>query len=805
MPGAALPVRYRFGRFELQPDERRLLDAGVPVALGPRAFDLLAALVEHAGHLLTKDQLLERVWPQVIVEEAALQMQISALRKVLGRDAIVTVTGRGYRFALGATRIGAESSASPAAPQHNLPQPLTSFIGREDQLAEIGALLGSARLLTLTGSGGCGKTRLAMQLATDLTDTYADGIWLVELAALADPALVPQAVAHVFGLKEQSGQHLTQTIAEHLAPRHVLLVLDNAEHVLEACAQLADAVLRVSAKLRVLVTSRERLGIVGELTYRVPSLSVPDPEDEATPEQISAYESARLFIERARLQQPQFAVTAENAAALASICSRLDGIPLAIELAAARVRSMPVGEVGLRLDQRFALLTGGSRTALPRHQTLRSLIDWSYDLLSDAEQALLCRVSIFSGGWTLEAADQVCVGEAVDAKELLDLLTSLADKSLVQAKAHRGVTRYSLLETVRYYARDRLSDRGEETPLTRRHFDHYLALAEASGDRLASADQGGWIERLECEHDNLRAALTWCCTADGGAADGLRLAAALGRFWRSRGHLSEGRRWFSALIDAAPSVHDGASRADALRWAGILAMDQADYPAAKALQTEALNIYRRRGDRLGIARVLNILGMLVAEEQADYSAAQLLFEEAMSIYRELGDPEGICRMLSNLGRVAHLQCDYPTAQALYEEALALQQTLGDRESIGNAMHNLGAVLCLQGDFSRGRPLLKEALAIWEELANKFRLVSSLDEFACLAWREAQPARAARLWGRAARLREEIGLAESPMEQATIVPYISGARAAIGDDAIESAWAEGRAMALDQVIRELLDT
>jgi predicted ATPase/DNA-binding winged helix-turn-helix (wHTH) protein/Tfp pilus assembly protein PilF len=803
----ARSVRYRFGHFELQLDERRLFDADVPVAIGPRAFDLLAALVERAGHLVTKDKLLERVWPKVIVEEAALQMQISALRKLLGRDAIVTVSGSGYRFALVVAADGAEPSAPPEVPRHNLPQPLTSFIGREQQILELKALLVRNRLLTLTGSGGFGKTRLAMQLAAGLKGAYPDGIWLVEFASLADPALVPQAVAQVLGLKDQPGQHLTQNIAEHLASRHVMLVLDNAEHVLEACAQLADALLRASARLSVLVTSRERLGILGELTYRVPSLSAPGAEMEATPEkvtpeQISAFESVQLFIERARLQQPQFAVTAGNAAALASICHRLDGIPLAIELAAARVRSMSVQEVSRRLDQRFDLLTGGSRTALPRHQTLRSLIDWSYDLLSDAEQALLCRVSIFCGGWTLEAAEQVCVSDGVDGKDLLDLLTSLADKSLVLAKEHRHVTRYGLLETVRYYARDRLAERGEEAALARRHFDHVLSLAEVSDDKLAGEGQRLWLERLDAEHDNLRAALAWCCTDGGDAADGLNLAAAVGWFWRSRGHQSEGRRWLSVLIDATSSGQDNPIRADALRRAGLLAMDQADYPAAQASHEEALKFYRRVGDRRGIARALYSLG-LVAMEQAKPSLAELLFEESLPIYRELG--ASLHLVLSNLGRVAQQLGKHSKAQALHEEALAIQRTLGDRASVAVSTHTLGSALCLQGDYARAQAMLKEALAIWVELASPFGLASVLDDFACLAWLQAQAARAARLWGRAARLREEVGLAQSPMVRTTLDPYVAAARTAMGDEAFASAWAEGRAMALDQVTAELLES
>lgn len=799
--GAARPGPFHFGRFELQPEERRLLDAGVSVALGPRAFDLLVVLVERAGRLVKKDELLERVWPRVIVEEAALQMQISALRKVLGREAIMTVTGRGYRFALDVA-VGDAGPASRAAPRHNLPQPLTSFIGREDEVAELKTLIGTTRLLTLTGTGGCGKTRLALQLAAGSTHEHADGVWLVELAALANPMLLPQTVAQVFGLKDAVGQSLAEALADTLASKQLLLVLDNAEHLLEACAQFCEAMLRACAELTVLVTSRERLGIAGELTFQVPPLSAPNPHVSVTPELLHAFDSTRLFIERAKLQQPRFAVTARNATALAAICHRLGGIPLAIELAAARVRSMPPEEVSQRLDQRFELLTGGSRTALPRHQTLRSLIDWSYDLLSDAERTLLGRASIFAGGWTFEAAEQVCVGAGVERRHLLDLLTSLVDKNLVVAKDHRGSTRYGLLETVRYYARDRLSERGEEATQSRRHFNYLLALAEAADARQLTDDQGVWLERLESEHDNLRAALAWCSTSSADADDGLRLAAALGSFWRSRGHLGEGRHWLAGLLDAAPNMPDSASRADALRWAGVLAMSQADYPAARALQQEALAMYRALGDRLGIARVLNNLG-LVAVELEDHAAAQSLFEESMTLRRELGDQQGISFVLCNLRMVAHLRGRHGDAQARYEEALDLQRMLGDRGMVAKLTNNLGASLYLQGDYRKGRTLLQEALAIWTELHSRFELVLSLEDFACLAWLEGEAVGAARLWGRAAQLRQDMGQGRSPTEQATTNPHVAATRSALGDTAFEAAWAEGRALPLDKVIRELL--
>ena len=446
MPSVATPERYRFGAFELQLDERRLLSEGAAVALRPRAFDLLAAFVDRAGHLLTKDDLLDRVWPEVVVEEAALHVQVSALRKILGNEAIATVSGQGYRFALPVTKVEAPPQA---APKHNLPSQLTSFIGREQEIAQLKALVTANRLVTLTGTGGAGKTRLALQAASQLLDAFPDGVWLVELAALSDPGLVTQAVVRALGQQEQPGRPLIETLVDYLAMKRLLLILDNTEHVLGACGELADRALRRSAQVSVLVTSRERLGIDGELTFRVPSLSVPDAKATITPETVSAYEGVRLFVERARLLRPHFTVTAENASAVASICYRLDGIPLAIELAAPRLRSMSVEELGMRLDERFALLTEGSRTALPRQRTLRSMIDWSYDLLTSVEQALLRRLSVFAGGWTLASAEQVCTGEGVATKDVIDLLASLSDKNLIVIDEQGGATRHRMLETAR--------------------------------------------------------------------------------------------------------------------------------------------------------------------------------------------------------------------------------------------------------------------------------------------------------------------------------------------------------------------
>jgi non-specific serine/threonine protein kinase len=549
MSSSGPPQPYRFGPFELQPEQRRLLKDGVALSLRPRAFDLLAALVARAGHLVSKDELLDLVWSKTVVEEAALHVQVSALRKVVGGDAITTVLGRGYQFTLPVTKGDCQANGA-ARPKHNLPYQLTSFVGREQEVAQLEELVPANRLVTLTGAGGAGKTRLAIEVTCRLADRFADGVWLVELAAFSDPGLVPQAVARALALTEQPARPVLETLSDHLRSKRLMLVLDNAEHLLEACVQFVHLVLRRSPGVAILVTSRERLGIAGELTYRVPSLTVPGPRDNVAPDTLLAYEGVRLFVERARLLRPDFSVTADNAAALASVCDRLDGMPLAIELVAPRLRSMSVDELSQRLDQRFALLTDGSRAALPRHRTLQSTIDWSYDLLGDVEQAMLLRVSVFAGGWTVEAAESVCTGGGIDKSHAIGLLTSLADKNIILTEEHQGSTRYRMLETIRRYALDRLGETGAEAQWRNRHFAWVVALAEEAFQPLVGPQQGIWIDRMMPELDNVRAALQWA--VDEKLADAFRIAPRLTRWWGRQASVSEARQWFQRLLDAIP-------------------------------------------------------------------------------------------------------------------------------------------------------------------------------------------------------------------------------------------------------------
>jgi predicted ATPase len=685
---------------------------------------------------------------------------------------------------------------------NNLPQQLTSFVGRDGEVAAVKALFDRTRLITLTGSGGCGKTRLALHVAADLIDAYPDGVWLAELAALTDPALVPQAVGAALGLKEERGKTFVQTLTEHLKSRQLLLLLDNAEHLLHACAQLVDVVLRQCPRLVLLVSSREGLGIAGELTYRVPSLSTPDPKEDASPESMLRYESVRLFVDRSQSQLPQFALTSRNAAVVASICARLDGIPLAIELAAARVRSLSVEELNQRLDQRFRLLTGGSRTALPRQQTLRSTIDWSYDLLNANERALLCRLAVFAGGWSLEAAEQVCVGDGIDDALVLDLLVSLADKSLVLAEDRGGTTRYRLLETVRQYARDRLLEHGEGDRWRDRHLEYFVGFAEAAEAHLRGETQQAWFEKTETEHDNLRAALTWVSVPGGNVAAGLRIADALFQFWYVRGYFGEARAWYSTLLAAGTGV-SASERAGAMGPAGVMAWQQGDYATARRFHEEALSILRAQDDRFGIARSLINLGT-VDFDQGDYEAAKARFEEGLAIRRDGGSERGVAAVLHNLGAVAKARGDPEHAWAQFQESLALYRLAKDQWGIAISLSNLGGIACERGNLSVAQAMFVESLALRQELGDRRGIAESLDGLAVVASASHRHDRAARLWGAAERLREELGVPLSPYDRRDHAASVAAARAAMADDAaFEHGWQEGRAMTVPQAIAHAL--
>jgi predicted ATPase/DNA-binding SARP family transcriptional activator len=653
--------------------------------------------------------------------------------------------------------VGPEAAAPRPSPRrrHNLPTPVTSFVGRQAEVAEVRQLLGGEpqaegsrpRLVTLTGSGGCGKTRLALQVARGVVeqDSHPDGVWLVELGPVADPALVGQAVATTLNVREVPGQAVLQTLAGALAERRLLLVLDNCEHLLDACAALADALLRACPGVQILATSQQALGMTGEVAYRVPSLAMPEgdaiagagegPEAAAALKAMQGYGAVRLFVERARFGQPGFALSAQNAREVLAICRRLDGIPLAIELAAARLAVLSPSQLAERLDDRFRLLTRGNRAAPARHQTLRTLVDWSYGLLTPEERTLFDRLAVFAGGFSLEAAEAVCAGDGLDQEDILPLLSQLVEKSLVNAGEDVDArARFRLPETLREYARERLEGDPLVGATRERHAFFYTALAEAAYRALSGPDQGAWLDRLEREHDNLRAALRW--RLDRGDARGaLRLGAALGRFWAMRGYLREGRERLAEALalpdDGAPGAPPGLDRARALYSAGFLAWRQGDAAAARPLLESSVALARHLGDPGTTAYGLFYLG-LVPEFQGDYPAARAYFAESRSLFEEAGDRDGLALALFGLGNVARQEGDPDTARTLLERSLALFREVGNRRSLALPLGYLGRVALRLGDPAGARARLEEALATWEELGEQWLIASVLDSLAEVA-------------------------------------------------------------------------
>ena len=632
------------------------------------------------------------------------------LRDLIENDLMLMLT---ERFEMSAST-EAPTLPLPALPRSNLPVLSSRFIGRETELAELKRLLSEARLVTLIGPGGVGKTRLSLQLAHGILPDFGDGIWLVELAGLTDADLVPHTIAIALGVRESADRPLTATLIDYLRDKTALLILDNCEHVIEACARITTALLQACPNLRILASSRELLGTTDEVAFAVPTLGVPDTSHLPQLADLTQIEAVRLFVERARSAQPKFAVSEHNAAAIAQICQRLDGIPLAIELAAARVKVLSAEQIAARLDDSFRLLTGGSRTALPRQQTLRALIDWSYGLLAPAERTLFGRLAVFAGGWSLEAAEAVGAGGEIDAFDVLDLLMRLVDKSLVIKEEALGEARYRMLNTVGQYALEKLREADEESATRQRHLDYFVNLAETAKPRLLAADQISSLNRLEVDHDNLRSALEWTIASRSQTA--LRLAGALGRFWDIRSYFAEGRR----LLNQALALRDGAPplwQALALRWAGFLAARQGDYEYAKVLLNDSLALSRRHDDAAGVARALNFLGY-TAFSQGKFDWAEELLQEALAINRSLNDESGLASTLNHLGSVAWLRGDAATARRDFEDSLTMRRKISDEIGVSKALYSLGGVAEAQGDYAAARRYLEESLTLTRMLGDR---------------------------------------------------------------------------------------
>lgn len=623
---------------------------------------------------------------------------------------------------------------TPGASRRHLPVPLSDLIGRQNEIAEVLDWLEHRRLVTLLGAGGIGKTRLAIAAAEAVLPRFEQGAWFVDLAALSDVGLVPQATAKALGVAEEPGRLLSETLADSLAPRSLLLVLDNCEHLLEACGTLAYDLLSACPGLRILATSRQALDVMGEQVYRVPSLLVPphgeDGPSELDTQRLMEYEAVRLFVERAVRVSSGFRLTPRNASAVVEICRQLDGIPLAIEMAAVRLRSLSVSEVNARLEDRFRLLTSGNRGVLPRHQTLRAAIDWSYDQLFETERGLLRRLAVFAGGWTWDTAEAVCADSLLPGEDIQDLLSGLADKSLVVAEAREEATRYRLLETVRQYAWDRLEESAETGAVRTRHRDYFVALAEKSEPQLRGPEQAHYAAILEEERDNLRTALAFCLDTPDGAEPGLRLGQTLWRFWADRGYLHEGQEHLLRVLGHAKTLPLSELHADVLYGAGILTYLKSDYAASIALHEECLAVSRALGYQRGIAMALNGLGT-AAIEQSDYTAARTYYEEGVAIQRALGNKPGIAMTLVNIGRIATQQGDYAKAHAVLEESLSISRELGDAHGIARSLYLLGIVAHDEGDPVLCRALVEESLAMRRELGHRPGIAEALSVLAAV--------------------------------------------------------------------------
>jgi predicted ATPase/transcriptional regulator with XRE-family HTH domain len=736
---------------------------------------------------------------------------------------------------------GATANEQPVTPRTNLPTPLTALIGRAHEIEHVCALLctPATRLVTLTGPGGTGKTRLALHIGAQLLDDFPDGVWLVELARLADPVLVPQSIAEVLDVREEPGRQLSITLSAALREKQLLLLLDNCEHVIEACAQIVDSLLQGCPQLHILTSSREALGIAGETSIRVPPLAVPNPRDLPTMNQLIDYEAVRLFVERALAVQPEFRVTLENAPVVAQVCQRLDGIPLAIELAAAQVRVLAVAQIAARLNDRFRLLTGGSRTALPRQQTLQALIDWSYDLLNEDEQALLRVLTVFAGGWTLEAAEAVCARDG--AGDVLDLITQLVDKSLVQVEQRGELARYHLLETIRQYGVEKLAASGQADDIRLSHALYFLALAEAAPPEFGGPRRTAWHAQLVAEYDNLRAALGWAVEQPGDDI-AVRLAGALGWFWYSLGAWNEGRTWLQrALLPGG-----GAERSAAYGWLlfmqGVLASLQGEITGAQAALEESLVLFRDLHNNTGYLTA-HFYMAVAAREQGDAARAMALFEEQLQIAREQGNAEnvawaqtslgevavrcedalraiellepslayfraysvanGVAWTLNHLGHVAQLQNNCERALALHQESLLLFQKIDILSGIAWALESLGEVALAQGDLEAATADFTESLRIFQQMGEP-GIIWSLAGLGSVAALGGQPERAARLWSAVEALREISGKRVAPASRATYERAVATAHVQLEADAFAAAWAAGRMMTQEQALAYALE-
>jgi predicted ATPase/class 3 adenylate cyclase len=719
---------------------------------------------------------------------------------------------------------------------NNLPRQLSSFIGREAEIVAAEGRLAGTSLLTLTGAGGVGKTRLAVEIGAHLASSFRDGVWLVELAALTDADLVDDAVAAALAIKQRAGTEILAALVEDIGARAMLLILDNCEHLIGGVVAMTDELLRRCPNLKVIATSREALGIPGEALLPVPSMSLPPADAAASADTMRDSDAVLLFVDRAAAVLPGFALGPSNADAIAQICRRLDGIPLAVELAAARVRSLPPNQIAARLDDRFRLLTGGSRTALPRHRTLRAAMDWSFDLLGVPEQAILPRLAVFAGSFSLEAAESVTAGGPVAERDVLDLLGRLVDRSLLVSEEGHQEARFRMLETIRDYAQERLAESGEAGIRYGQHRDWYVTLVERARPAFFSGPvQPEWVVRLAADHDNLRSALRWAHEDPNGADAELTMASGLWRFWEVRGDLEEGSAWLERAL-ARLGGEVSIRRASALTGAGVLAAHRGDYARAAAFHEASLMLHRELGNPLAIATACNNLAS-VAIERSDLERARELYTEAIELTREggdqqaaaftlinladltsrmgeaaeadrlfresielferLGDRFGVAHASTRLAQTARRRGDLDTARTHFEDALAIHRAAADRHGEARVLAHLADVTADGGDAASAESLYQQSLAIRIEQGDRIGMATVIERLAGVA--EDRPARAAALLGGAAAIRDAIGAPRSAVAESRVDQFLAGLHRAIGQAAIDQAVAEGRRAPLAQTL------
>ena len=827
--------------------ERRNQDLfGSPVN---RAARIMKAA--HGGQILISQAVVDQVRSRLPPSLSLLDLGGVRLRDLATSEHVYQLVHAGLRQDFPALR-------SLEATPNNLPPQVTSFIGRERELADAKRLLGRTRLLTLLGMGGLGKTRLSLQLGADVLEMYPDGVWFVDLAPIRDPGLVPSATAHSLGVREEPGRPITETLCTYLREHKLLLILDNCEHLVKACASLASALLRAAASVQILATSREALHIQGEQTYPVLPLAAPDSKTGV--EGLLRSEAVQLFVERARLQKPGFSITEADAPAIAELCARLDGIPLALELAAARLRSLSVKDISARLNDRFKLLTGGSRVALERQQTLRALVSWSYDLLQDTEQIVLDRLSVFSGGFDLEAAEAVCGAEPIAPEDVLDLLTSLVEKSLVMTEQEAQRSRYGLLETIkefahehlakrhdllgtiREFASERLKDRDDVAATAKRHCDYFFALAKMTNDKLLGPEQGEWTSRAEADIGNLRAAIALALAGEVDPTIAVRFEQRLMRFRLLRGYATEGRKNVRAVL-ALPGIQEANRfRANALYVGGVLASDQGDYAEATRMLTECLAIRRGLSDPRETAAALSELATLHLQRD-DLAKAAEYEAEAITIFRDLDDKLGEGLGLITLGQISMRQTDNKKAQEFFEKCLAIARRIEHRELESDCERHLGDLALREGNlqaanarFTRSLRICQdaqdkrgEAITLWHlgradaagggnELARRrlseaLRALQAFDmnsealdcmaDYASLMEAAGQAETAVRLYAAIAAAREMLGLPGAAHRDAEMKSRLTATRANLGDRVFDAAWSMGRTWSRDDAIEHAL--